>query len=125
MYECKNIDLKQIHLCKEMYTKPLGIIPLQNNIPKNMRNMKNKSLIYEPNYCNIDRVQHSKEMIRIHSLTAKAFCSEKNSKGYYCNTSNECVSLWNEILEYATYLEEQNVLHNEEFSDLDDFLESL
>jgi hypothetical protein len=105
-----------------MYTKPLGIIlPMKKNLPKHM----NKTLIYEPNYCNIDRLQHSKEMIHIHSLTAKVFCNEKNSKGFYCNTSNECVALWNEILDYAKYLDEQGVLHYEEFTDLDDFLESL
>jgi hypothetical protein len=103
-----------------MYSKPFKSQPIVYPT-----NRQNRSLIHTPNFCHVNKIIHSKQMIHKHCEIAKSFCSEKNNKGYYSNASDECVTLWNEILDYAQFLEEQNELYYEEFSDLDEFLESL
>ncbi len=107
-----------------MYSKLVPFM-VYNGQFLNRHQNRNQTLIYQPKFCNVDRVTHYKQMIHIHTNTAKAFCSKKNRKGYYCNTSDECVALWNEIIDHVHYLEQKNEMHYEEFSDIDTFLESL
>ena len=82
------------------------------------------SIIYKPLYCDVNRIVHSKNMLRKHSAAMSKHCYIKNRKGFTDTSNDECRQLVVEILDYAEYLRENNELH--EFTDfIDTFMESL
>lgn len=83
-----------------------------------------RALVYQPKACHVDRVVHSKRMLRIHGVAMTGRCDRKNARGMYVAEDAQCRALWQEMLDVIEFLRDRNEL-GEHWDFAGDFIESL
>lgn len=82
------------------------------------------TLVHRPMACSVDRVAHSRRMLRAHRAAMVQRCDRTNRRGLYVSDDAACRELWGEMLTLMAYLYEQGELHTT-WPDCDDFLSRL
>ena len=83
-----------------------------------------RTLVHRPSTCSVDRVAHSKRMLRAHRASMAHRCDRTNRHGLYVTYDPACRELWGEMLELMSYLQDRGELHTE-WDGCDDFLSRL
>ena len=83
-----------------------------------------RALVYRPKACHVDRVVHSKRMLRIHRTAMIGRCDQKNARGMYVADDAQCRALWQEMLDAIEFLRDRNEL-GEHWDFAGEFIESL
>lgn len=83
-----------------------------------------RGLVYEPRACHVDRVVHSKRMLRIHRATMTGRCDRRNAHGLYVADDERCGALWTEMLELIEFLRDRDEL-GEHWDFAGEFIQSL